>query len=264
MIIIGEKINGTLPKVAKAITDRDVEFIRTVASAQREAGADYLDVNAGSPPDREPEDLIWLVDTVQSAVKVPLCLDSANPTALAAALEKVKEEPIINSISCEKTKLEGILPLISKYGCSAIAMLIDNAGLPKTIGDRQVIARSMVEHARRAAIKEKNLFVDPLVMSVATDTANALTTLETMRLIREEFPELRFCAGLSNISFGLPARRIINRTFLVLALAEGLDAAIIDPTDSHLYAAILATELLLNRDNHCRNYTRSFRLGRIV
>ncbi len=120
-----------------------------------------------------------------------------------------------------------------------------------------------VEYLSRVLAEEPRISVAGIA-GPGDPLANPQATLETMRLIREEFPELRFCAGLSNISFGLPARRIINRTFLVLALAEGLDAAIIDPTDSHLYAAILATELLLNRDNHCRNYTRSFRLGRIV
>ncbi|MBI4595362.1 MAG: dihydropteroate synthase [Candidatus Tectomicrobia bacterium] len=263
MLIIGEKINGTLAKVAIAIANRDAPFIRSLAGAQKEAGAHYLDLNAGSPPDREPDDLVWLVETVQSAVDLPLCLDSSNQMALAAALQRVKQRPIINSINSEKAKLESILPLISKYGCSAMAMLIDEAGVPNEVISRQALARNIIAHTRQAGIQDKELFVDPLVMSIATNTGSTLTTLETMRSIREEFPEVRFCAGLSNVSFGLPARRFVNRAFLVLALAAGLDAAIIDPLDKSLYTMLLATELLLNRDKHCRNYTRSYRQGKI-
>ncbi len=263
MLVIGEKINGTLKKTAAAIGARDATFIQDLARRQVEAGADYLDVNAGTAPEREPDDLIWLIETVQSVVDVPLCLDSANPMALKSGMECVKRKPIVNSISGEAGRLEGILPLVAEHGCPVIALLLDDSGIPVDVERRLTIGRRIVERSRQAGVPDENVYVDPLAMALSTKTDGCLMALETMRALRAEHPAVRFSIGLSNVSFGLPARSLINQAFLAQALAAGVDAAIIDPLDQGLYNMRLATELVLGHDRFCRTYTRAYRAGRI-
>jgi cobalamin-dependent methionine synthase I len=261
MKIIGEKINGTRQRVAQAIEERNAGFIRDLAAKQAEAGAAWLDVNAGTHPSREPNDLIWLVETIQPVVEVPLCLDSANPQALAAAIQVVERTPMINSISGEPQQLEGILPLVAERSCPVIALAMDDKGIPETCERRMEVVRKVMEAARASGVPDGNVYVDPLAMTLASNTDSALITLDTMRAIRREFPDAHLTMGLSNISFGLPARSYINRAFLTLALAAGLDCAILDPLDRETRAALVAAELVLGHDGHCLSYTRAYRDG---
>ena len=263
MQIIGEKINGTLEQVKKAIRERNASFIKDLARRQVEAGAALVDVNAGTLPAEEPEALSWLVKTVQDEVDAPLCLDSANPHALAMAIQEIKQTPMINSISGERSRLDGILPLVSKHGCSVIALAMDENGIPKGVNERLSVIRSLIDRTRNAGLPDEKVYIDPLVMTISTNTESGVIALETMRAVRAEFPKAHLCAGLSNISFGLPARHLVNRVFLTLALAAGLDAAILDPFDQELRGEMLAAELVLGRDRHCLNYTRSYRERRI-
>jgi 5-methyltetrahydrofolate--homocysteine methyltransferase len=263
MKIIGEKINGTRKRVAQAIAQRDSDFIIHLATQQVESGSSWLDVNAGTPPDQEPEDLIWLVKTVQEAVEVPLCLDSANPKALQAAMKEVKQTPMINSISGEKARLEGVLPIAAEYGCEVIALCMDDNGIPATSEERVAVIHNVFEETRKAGIPDEKMYVDPLVMTIATNTEAGRITFDTMRAIRTEFPEAHISCGLSNVSFGLPMRSLINRAFLILALDAGMDTAIIDPNDSDLQSAMIAAELVLGRDRHCLRYTRAYRAGKL-
>jgi cobalamin-dependent methionine synthase I len=259
--IIGEKINGTRQRVAQAIEERNTAYIQDLAVKQAKAGAAWLDVNAGTRKSKEPNDLIWLVETIQPVVDVPLCLDSANPEALAVAIRVVKRKPMINSISGEPQRLEGILPLIAEHSCPVIALAMDGSGIPETCERRLEVVRQLVETARTHGVPDDDMYIDPLAMTLATNTDSALITLETMHAIRQEFPEVHLIMGLSNISFGLPARSYINRVFLTLALAVGLDSAILDPLDRELRAALIAAELVLGNDRHCLNYTRAYRDG---
>ena len=263
MQIIGEKINGTLQEVKIAIRERNASFIQDLARRQVEAGAALVDVNAGTRPDEEPDALSWLVRTIQEVVEVPLCLDSANPNALAIAIQETKQTPMINSISGEPTRLDGILPLVSKHGCSVIALAMDEKGIPKGVDERLTVVRRLMDRTRNAGLPDEKLYIDALVMAISTNIESGKIALETMRAVRTEFPKTHLCAGLSNISFGLPARHLVNRVFLTLALAAGLDAAILDPFDRELRGEMLAAELVLGRDRHCLNYTRSYREGRI-
>jgi len=259
--IIGEKINGTRQRVAQAIEERNAAFIRDLAAKQAEAGAAWLDVNAGTRRSREPDDLIWLVETIQPAVEIPLCLDSANPQALAAAIQVVERTPMINSISGEPRRLEGILPLVAEHGCPVIALAMDETGIPETCERRMEVVRKVMEAARASGVPDGNVYLDPLAMTLATNTDSALITLDTLRAIRREFPDAHLIMGLSNISFGLPARSYINRAFLTLALAAGLDCAILDPLDREMKAALVTAELVLGHDRRCLNYTRAYRAG---
>ena len=261
MKIIGEKINGTRKTVAKAIAERDAEFIQNLAKKQVEAGAHWLDVNAGTLPAKEADDLTWLIQLVQAVTDVPLCLDSANPEALRAVLKDVKKTPMINSISGETARLNGILPIVAENGCEVIALCMDDKGIPATVDARIEVIRKVFEATRSAGVADEKVYVDPLVMTIATNTEAGQITLNTMRAIRAEFPQAHISCGLSNVSFGLPVRALVNRTFLVLALQAGMDTAIIDPNDRELQAAMRATDLLLGRDKHCLNYTRAFRAG---
>lgn len=263
MQIIGEKINGTRKSVALAITEKNKELIVSLAQSQVESGALFLDVNAGSTPDRESEDLVWLVHTVQNAVNAKLCLDSSRPEPLRAALKAVNQTPMINSISGETKRLNEILPLAVEYGCELIALALDEGGIPKTADNRLDVIRRMVAQTRAQGLPDEKLYIDPLILSIATDIEAGNTTLEVIRRIREEFPRVHITMGLSNLSFGLPKRALINRTFFTLALASGLDSAIMDPTEPAMRETLLATQLVLGQDRFCRNYTKSCRSGEI-
>ena len=261
MEIIGEKINGTRNRVAKAIAERDSDFIKDLARKQAEAGSAWLDVNAGTHPKQEAEDLVWLIENVQAAAETPICLDSANPKALASAIEAVDKSPMINSISGEPGRLEGIVPLVAEHGCRAIALAMDDKGVPETCQARLAVIERVMEATRSAGIPDDHLYVDPLVTSLSTNDRSGLEFLDALRAVRETYPEVHLTAGLSNISFGLPARSWINRALLTLAVAAGLDSAILDPLDKQLMAAILAAELVLGQDSHCLNYIRAYRAG---
>lgn len=263
MKIIGEKINGTLPSVRKAIENKDCGFIKQLARLQSEAGADWLDVNAGTSPEKELDDLIWLINCIQEEVDTPLAIDSANPEPLAAALNTVKVTPIINSISLENHKLEGILPIAIKTGCGVIALAMDENGIPKNLDDRMKVIHELLSITKKNGIPDNKVFIDPLIMAASTNTDNGKIVLDTIRITHEVFPKVHFCGGLSNISFGLPFRPLVNQAFLSLAINAGLDCAILDPLNRELRATILSVELILGRDKHCQRYTRACKKGLI-
>lgn len=264
MIIIAEKINGTRKAVAEAIRGRDAAFIQELARAQAEAGSQYLDVNAGTSPAREPEDMAWLVRTVQEACDLPLCLDSANPQALSAGLELVERTPLINSVSGEKSRVEGVLPLALKYRTGLILLALDDvAGIPADAAGRMAIVDRLAGLALEGGLTEDQLFIDPLVTAISTGTDSALTTFETIRRVRAAYPAAHVTCGLSNISFGLPLRPLVNQTFMAMAVAAGLDSAIINPNDRQLLGVMLAAEMLEGRDKYCQNFGRAYRAGRI-
>lgn len=263
MLIIAEKINGTRKLVNKAVLARDVNFIQALALSQVEAGADYLDVNAGTATDREPDDLIWLVNLIQETVDKPLCLDSPNSKALLAGLSVTKQTPMINSISGEPERLASVLPLVANHGCRVLALALDGSTISPTCEGRMAIVRRLMAETRKAGVPDENVYVDPLVMSVATDTNACGITFSTMRAILAEFPKAHLTGGLSNVSFGLPARTLLNRAFLTLAIEAGMDSAIVDPTDRGLMETLYATEAVLGWDRHCARYNRAFRAGKI-
>jgi 5-methyltetrahydrofolate corrinoid/iron sulfur protein methyltransferase len=261
MKIIGEKINGTRKAVGAAIANRDAEFIQNLAKKQADGGAYWLDVNAGTHPDREVADLLWLIELIQSVTDVPLSLDSANPKALSAAIGQVKQTPLINSISGEPDRLNNVLPIVAQHGCDVIALAMDDKGIPDSVAGRMAVVHRLLEATRAANVPDEKVYVDPLVMTIATNTECGVITLDTIRAVRAEFPQVHISLGLSNVSFGLPVRSLVNRTFLTLAIAAGMDTAIVDPNDRELKAALFATDLLLGYDKHCLNYTRAYRKG---
>jgi 5-methyltetrahydrofolate--homocysteine methyltransferase len=263
MLFIGEKINGTRRAVQEAILNRDRAFIEKTALEQANAGADYLDVNAGTSPDRETDDMLWIIGVVQEVTELPLCIDSSSPGTLAAALGQVRQTPLVNSVNADPARLEAFLPLIKAKEAPVIALALDESktGMPKTVGERMENIRRVMTAAASYGIPEERLFIDPLIMSVATDTAAGPTVLEAIRSIRAAYPGAHITGGLSNVSFGLPNRELVNRTFLTLAMAAGLDSAVVNPANKALLASLKATDLILGNDRFCRSYTRAAKAG---
>jgi 5-methyltetrahydrofolate--homocysteine methyltransferase len=268
MIIIGEKINGTRKRVAEAIKNRNEEYIKELAINQFKAGAGYLDVNAGTLPAREPEDLVWLIElTHQGAPEAVICLDSANPEALSAGLTKVitynPAKIMINSLSGEQKRLRGVLPLAAKYHTELIVLALDDNGIPPNVEGRLGIIRRLIDLCRKEGLKDQDLYIDPLVMTISTNIQAGLVTLETIKAVKAEFPEVHLTCGHSNISFGMPLRSIINQNFMALTIQAGLDSAISDPENRDLKAAVLATEALLGLDRHCLKFNKAYRTKQI-
>jgi 5-methyltetrahydrofolate--homocysteine methyltransferase len=259
MIFIGEKINGTRKAVQEAILNRDRAFIENTALEQARAGADYLDVNAGTSPDREKDDMLWLIGIVQEVTEVPVCIDSSSPGTLAAALGQVKQTPMVNSVNADPARLEAFLPLIKEKEAPVIALALDESktGMPKTVGERLENIRRIMEAASAYGIPEERVFIDPLIMSVAADHTAGAAALEAIRAIRAAYPNAHITGGLSNVSFGLPNRELVNRTFLTLAMAAGMDSAVVNPANRALIESLKATELILGKDRFCRSYTRA-------
>ena len=264
LTLIGERINATRKPIARALKARDAALIAKEAAKQREAGADYIDVNAGMSPEREAEDLAWLVETVQAAVDAPCCIDTANPAALEKALAVHKGRALVNSITGEKERLEGILPLAARHKARLVALTMDDAGMPTGLAQREEVAARLAEAVTNAGLALEDLFFDPLVRPVSTNPEEVAPLLDAFGRLRERFGGCHATCGLSNISFGLPERRTLNRTFLVLAVARGLDAPILDPTEPGVRAALYAARALSGADEFCMEYVTAAREGRLV
>jgi len=264
MIIVGEKINTSRKSISEAVKNRDTGLILKVAREQVEAGANFIDVNAGTFLDKEIESLCWLVDTIQGEMDFPLCLDSPSPKALAEAIKHHKGEPMINSISLEEDRFEPILSLITSQPCHVVALCMAQTSMPTTIEERVQVGSELIEKLTRKGIPLERIYVDPLVQPVSVDTQMGISTLGAISKIMKDFPGVNTICGLSNISFGLPERRIINRNFLALGIDHGLSAAILDPTDNRLMATLFASEMLLGKDEYCENYIEAFEKGRIT
>ncbi|MHC4712165.1 MAG: dihydropteroate synthase [Planctomycetota bacterium] len=262
MLIVGERINSTRRRINRAVRNRDAALIAREAKRQVEAGADYIDVNAGTSVAREAEDLVWLVETVQSAVEAPLCIDSANPDALRGALSLATGTPIINSITAEAARKDRILPLVLESNAAVVALLMDDSGMPEDAAGRIKVAEKLIPELEDAGVGRERIHIDPLVRPVSTDTKQGFEVLETVHTVMTRWPGVHTICGLSNVSFGLPARNVLNATFLALMMQAGLDGAIIDPTEPRMTATIAAAEAILGRDDFCMKYIEAHRSGR--
>lgn len=263
MIIIGEKINGTIPSVKRAIEEKDAEFIRSLATRQADAGADFIDVCASTSPDKEVETLKWLIDIVQNSVDKPICIDSPNAHVIEQVFEFVQRPGLINSVSAEGDKCDVIFPLIKGTAWEVIALTCDNKGIPSDVETRINITKDLVEKAAQYDITPDRIHIDPLVMALSTDNESLLKFVDTLKAVKELFPSIKVTSGLSNISFGMPLRKVINQNFFTVAIYAGMDSAIMDPLNRDMMATLLATEALLGRDRHCRKYSNAYRKNKI-
>lgn len=263
MLIIGEKINSTIKSVRKAIMERDAEFLQNLAKSQVEGGADYIDVNVSTEKggNFDIENMEWTVEKVQEIVDKPLTIDSPNLETLEAGLRKCQQKAMINSISAEPDKLATILPLAREFDAEIIALAIGEEGIPPDAEGRFRACQKIAESAQKHGIALGKLYFDPLALTVSADTSQGIITLETLRRIKSQLPEAKTILGLSNISFGLPGRSLVNGSFLLMAMYAGLDSAIMDPGDRKLMSVIKAGEMVLGKDNYCLNYLKAYRKG---
>jgi cobalamin-dependent methionine synthase I len=263
MLIIGEKINTTKKAIDAAVEAKDAELIRNEVIKQLEAGANIIDVNTGTRIKSEVADMQWLVNIIQETVDCRLCIDSPNPAAIEAGLELCKQKPIVNSITGEKDRIDAIMPMVKKAGASVVALAMDEAGMPKTGEDRYRIASKIIDMIAEYNIPMDDIYFDVLIQPVGSSSDQGIAVLDGIRLIRASFPDAHIVCGLSNISYGLPERKLLNRTFLPMALSAGLDAAIMDPTDKKIMTTVLASLALLAQDEYCLNYISSWREGKL-
>ena len=263
MLVIAERINATRKRVRKAILDRNADLIKKETLKQLEAGADCIDANAGIEAGREPDDLKWLLETIQSAADCVVALDSTNADALKAALPLHKGTPMVNSITGEDGRHEDVLPLVKEYDALLVALTIGPEGMPTTVDERLAAARGIVDLVTKQDIPLDHIYFDPIIYSAATDAKAGMMAIETVLGIKTEFPDVHVTCGLSNISFGLPNRNVLNRTYLPMLMAAGLDSAIMDPTSAHMMAAVTAAEAILGRDDFCMNYITAERAGKL-
>jgi cobalamin-dependent methionine synthase I len=266
MLIIGESINGTIPKVGQAIQEKNETFLRELAKTQYECGAQMLDVNAGIAGGNEIKDLPWLIKLVQKEVPIPLMIDSANPDALKAALSVYQhsEIPILNSISGEEEKWNKLFPVVAEKKGKIVVLCMDDHGIPKTIEGRISVASRLFDRLMKAGIPEDYIYFDPLVLAVSVESDAGLVTLKTISALRSSFPKSHVICGASNVSMGLPGRRLINRTFIAMAIFAGLDTLFIDVRDQALLSTIYASRPLVNQDDYCMQYLKGFRAKKVL
>jgi len=256
-VMIGEKINPTgRKKLAAALSEGNLDYVRQLAENQVAWGADVLDINVGVPGLDEVTVVKKLVELLALVVDVPLCLDSANPAVLAAGLAAAPGKPLVNSVSGEEKKLETVLPLVKERGAAVIGLTMDDNGIPRTPEERVAVAEKIIERAARMGIPVEDIIIDPLVLTVGSDSKAALVTLQTVELLRKEFG-VNINLGASNVSFGLPDRPTVNQAFLTLAIQLGATCSITDP--AKLGATVKAADMLLGRDDNSIHYLKYFR-----
>jgi len=261
VIIIGEKINSSRRQIAEAIASGNRNYIQNEAKVQSDAGADYIDVNAAAFMEKETEYLRWIIEAVQEVTELPLCIDSPDPKVIEKVLSLAKRPPMINSITLEPSRLDGILPLVLDYRASVIGLCQTGNRMGRNAAEKVEIAGRLVEKVTSAGIGIDSLYIDPLVFPVGADSNSACATLDAMEEIMKQFQGVHTVCGLTNVSHGLPNRKLVNRTFLAGAVARGLDAAILDPSDKQLLGVLRAALMLTGKDEYCMGYIKAFRKG---
>ncbi len=262
MIIIGERINSTRKPITTALEAGDTEHILNEARSQWEAGASYLDVNTAMMRKAEAEVMAWAIELIQS--KLPdalIAIDSADPVAIEAGFKVHKGRPLLNSINGEKHRLDALIPLIREYNPRVIGLTIDDEGISQDADNRYRIGAELIELLSKNGLDADDIFIDPLIFPVSAELQAGNASLTIIRRLKENYPGIHTVCGLSNISFGLPERKLINQVYMVLAMGSGLDAAIIDPLDRRMMASITTTTTLLGQDKACKKFLQAYRRG---
>ncbi len=261
MIIIGEKINGSIPSVAKAIEEKDEERIKYLAKAQAEAGATYIDVCASVADEIEVETMHWLIDLVQSVTDTPIAIDSPNAHTCIECMQYCNKPGLINSVSGEGDKMEVVFPVIADTKWEVVALLNGNDGIPKTAADRLKVFDDIMAQAKKYGIKPNRIHIDPLVEMLCTAEDGISMVEEVMTSIKEQYPTIHITGAVSNISFNLPVRKLVNQAFVVLSMKAGMDSAVLDPLNRDMMGMIYATEACLGMDDYCMEYIGAYRDG---
>ena len=259
MIIVGELINASRKAMGAAIKAQDVDYIQKIAKEEFEAGANYIDVNAGIFVGKEPEYLQWLVKTVQEAVDAPCCIDSPDPKAIETALAVHKGVAMINSISLEKARYDALMPLIAGTDLKVVALCMSDEGMLETMDQRLKIADKLINGLVQNNVPIDNIYVDPLVQPISVNSTFAVEFINSVEAIMTRFKGVHTMCGLSNISYGLPVRKFMNHAFAIMAIGKGLDGLIINPCDKMMMASLITAETLAGKDDYCVKYLKAFR-----
>ncbi|MBW1786322.1 MAG: dihydropteroate synthase [Deltaproteobacteria bacterium] len=263
MIVIGERINTSRKAINEAMDRRDKKFFQDEAAKQEAAGASYIDVNCGSRLKSEYDDFLWLLEVVQEVISIPISLDSPSAGVLAAGLKNVDKRPLVNSITLEKERFEEVAPIIEGDKADIVALCMDNDGIPNNTPRIVENATALVEKLEKLGLKREGIFLDPLIQPLSVGTENANMALGSISAIMTQLSGVHITCGLSNVSYGLPERFLVNRTFMVLAMAHGLDSAIIDPLDKKMMTNVITAETLLGKDEYCGDFIEAMREGRL-
>jgi len=263
MIIIGEKINGAIPSIKQAIADRSEELIRERTIAQANAGAHFLDCAPSTETSIEYDTMVWLIDLMQDATDVPLCIDSPNASLLARIIEEghLKRPGMVNSVNEEGTKCETIFPLIAGTLWEVVGLTCDQSGIPADPVKKVDIAKRIIDKADKYGVALNQLHIDPCVMALATMPSAMKDFIYCIEQIHAYAPEVKVTGAISNISFDMPARKYVNMNCMSYAIAAGLDSAIMDPTSADMMGTIYACEALRMADKGGRKYNRAYRKG---
>jgi len=270
MIIVGERLNSTRSSIKEAIAGKDVDFLIKEAESQIQSGASFIDINCASSMANEEKDLLWLMKEVQGKFGCSVSIDSPNTEIIKSVLPEHSGKPFINSITIEKDKIESMSEIYKEKESNIIGLTIDDNGMPNDVEGRVEMARKIVDYAQSNQIRKEDIFIDPLVKPISTEPDQVLFFLEAAKTLRSE--GINIIGGLSNVSFGLPRRGIINAVFLKLCIESGIDAFIIDPTaelikmvldgkDLPREQSLLAEDVILGKDQYAMNYIKAFRDG---
>ena len=262
--VIAERINMTRKRIRKEVWSRNGDFITAEVRKQEAAGATHIDVNAGGDPAKEVEDMKWLTETAQGATELPLAFDSSLPEALRAGLD-ICNRPgtIINSITAEKERIAGILPLVKEYNTGVVCLTMDDSGMPEDCDGRVKITADLVKILQDNGIELSRVYFDPLVRPASTNPGQARFILDAVTNTKKEYPEAHIALGLSNISFGIPRRNNLNRAFLAMLVAAGCDGAIIDPCEEGIMNTLLSARAVMGLDDYCMEYITAHREGKL-
>ena len=262
MIIIGEKLHATLPGIVTIIEKRDAGALLKIAGKQASAGADFIDVNVGTGFGAQIDEIVsmqWAVETIQAELEVPLCIDSSDVEVLEAGLRvRNGRLTLLNSATADVYKLEEVARLARQYHMPFIGLAMDASGVPQTVDGRLRACETIAAVCTKHKVGLETVYFDPLVLPVGTDTRQAVIALTTLAEIKKRFPEARTVMGLSNVSYGLPARVKLDVAFLQMAVYVGLDAVIMDPLDEDLMGGVKTAELLMGKDRGCGCYMEFF------
>ena len=264
MIIIGEKINGAIPSTGKAIAEKDTEFIRNLAIKQAEAGADYIDVCASVDDDIELETMKWLIDIVQETVDTPIAVDSPNVYTCIESMKFCNKPGLFNSVSLEGDKVDVAFKVLADTKWECVALLNSDKGIPKTAKDRLDVFTDLMAKCKEYKIDPSRMHIDPLIEMLCTSEDGIAMVTEVIREIKKAYPAIHVTGAVSNISFNLPARRIANQAFAVLAMSAGMDSFILDPLNKDMMGMLFATEAMMGEDEYCMEYIGAFREGIFV
>ena len=264
MIVIGERINTSRKSINEAIERRDKVFFQDEAAKQEAAGASFIDINCGSRLKSELEDFLWLLEVVQEVVSIPLSLDSPSPKVLEEGLKNVDKRPLINSITLETERFDEVAPIIEGDKADVIALCMDDSGIPNNSEKIFENAAKLVEKLEALGLKRPAIYLDPLMQPLSVGTENANMAMRSIASIMDELSGVHTTCGLSNVSYGLPERFLVNRTFVVCAMTKGLDSAIIDPLDKKMMTNIITAEMVLGKDEYCGEFIEAMREGKLI